>query len=84
MTHRLLDGSQDAALDVSNGFCVNRGQLMHQTVVERQQGQVEEEALSYCVLSPWCSNLCGTRIKIKKIQKSQLEGVKEGRCLMQG
>lgn len=58
MTHRLLNGSQDAALDVSNGLCVNRGQFVHQAVVERQQGQVEEEALSHCVLSPWSSNLC--------------------------
>lgn len=64
MTYRLLDGSQDAALDVSNCLCVDRGQLMHQPVVERQQGQVEEEALSDCVLSPWCSNLCEAHAKI--------------------
>lgn len=57
-THGLLDGSQHAALDVGDGLGVDGSQLVDQAVVQRQQGQVEEETLSHCVLGPGRSHLC--------------------------
>lgn len=57
-THRLLDGSQHAALDVGDGLGVDGSQLVDQAVVQRQQGQVEEETLSHCVLGPGRSHFC--------------------------
>lgn len=58
VTHRLLYRPQDAALDVSDGLGVDRGQLVDQPVVERQQGQVEEQTLSHGVLGPGSGHLC--------------------------
>lgn len=58
VTHRLLYRPQDAALDVGDGLGVDGSQLVDQPVVQRQQGQVEEQTLSHCVLGPGSSHLC--------------------------
>lgn len=65
-TYRLLYRPQHTAFDVSNGLRVDRSQFVHQLMVERQQGQIEEETLPDCVLSPGSSNLC--------VQEKTLQG----------
>lgn len=56
--YRLLYGSEHAAFDVSDGFGVDRSKLMDQSVVQRKQGQVEEQTLSHCLFCPGGSHLC--------------------------
>lgn len=50
--HRLFDDPQHRPLDVSDGLGVHGCQLVDQLVVLRQEGQVEVQALLYCLLSP--------------------------------
>lgn len=69
-TYGLLDGSQHAALDVGDGLGVDGGQLMDEPVVQRQQGQVEEETLPYRVLGPRSRHLCSEPQEGLKVSQS--------------
>lgn len=56
-THRLLYDSQHTPLDVGDGLRVDGRQLVHQPVVEGQQGEVEEQTLPHRLLRPRCRHL---------------------------
>lgn len=58
LTHRLLNHSEDGALDIRNGLCVDRCQLVDQLVVLGKEGQVEVEAVLDGLLGPGGGHLC--------------------------
>lgn len=51
-SYRLFDDPEHTAFDVGDGLGVDSSQLMHQTMVEWKEGEIEVKALPHRFLCP--------------------------------
>ncbi len=56
-SYRLFDDPEHTAFDVGDGLGVDRSQLVHQTMVEGKEGEIEVKTLPHCLLCPGTCHL---------------------------